>query len=611
MNPTTGSKLRNIAIIAHVDHGKTTLVDAMLKYTGQFAVKEDEAQETVLDSNPIERERGITILAKCTSVPYKDHTINIVDTPGHADFGSEVERVLQMVDGVLLLVDAVDGPMPQTRFVLRKALQCGLQPIVVVNKMDRPHSRPLGVLDEVFSLFVDLGANDKQSDFPVLYACAREGWVSEKPDVKGTDMLPLFEAILKHVPAPKADADAPLKMLVTMLDYNNFVGQIGIGRLLTGSVQKGQSVFLTRPDGKKTSCKVMKIEKFVGLGRVESDKATAGDIAAIAGLTGVEVGDTLCTAQDLTPLHQVSVDAPTISMEFLVNDSPFAGKEGKFIMSRHLKARLEKEAQTNVGLKIVELPGEGRFKVSGRGELHLTVLIETMRREGFELAVSRPEVICKEENGVTMEPAEYLVLDLPAESQGAVFELAGARGGALKNMVAEGADRLRLEYLISSRALIGFKSEYLTSTRGNGIMHHSFWGYIPQVGEASRQRKNGVFIVKEDGLTTAYALYNLQEGGEMFVGHGVPVYEGMIVGANARENDLVVNPCKEKHLTNMRSKASDEALVIIPPKIMSLEQCIEFIAEDELVEVTPKSVRLRKKVLKYSMRKRGDRPIDF
>ena len=602
----TRKDIRNVAIIAHVDHGKTTVVDALLKYAGQFKVKQDEAQEAVLDSDPIERERGITILSKCTSVKYKDYTVNIVDTPGHADFGSEVERVLKMVDGAILMVDAVEGPMPQTRFVLRKALALGLRPIVVVNKMDRENARPSAVVDEVFELFMELGADDKQLDFPILYASGREGWASDKMEERGTDIKPLFDAIIKYVPEPEADETKPLQMQVTMLDYNNFLGHIGIGRILNGSVSKGDSVVLLKNNGGSVPAKAVKIEKFLGLGKTETESAKAGDIVAISGLEGVDVGDTVCHPDNPVPLPPLSIDEPTISMDFFVNDSPFAGREGKFLTSRHLKARLEKEAQTNVGLKVEQLEGEGRFKVSGRGELHLTILIENMRREGFELAVSSPEVIYKEENGKILEPMEYLILDITSDMQGAVFELVGTRGAKLENMVSEGENRLRLEYVIPSRALIGFKNEFLTSTRGKGIMHHSFYGYYPKV-DVPPLRSNGVFIAKEAGETTAYAINSLQDGGQLFVGPGVKVYEGMIVGQNSRDNDLVVNPNKTKRLSNMRSKAADDALLLTPPRIMSLEQAIEYIAPDELVEITPTSIRLRKKILNIHERRRANR----
>ena len=597
--------IRNVAIIAHVDHGKTTIVDAMLKVAGQWTVKQDEVQDTVLDSDPIERERGITILAKCTSIKYKYHTINIVDTPGHADFGSEVERVLKMVDSAILMVDAAEGPMPQTRFVLRKALELGLNPIVVINKMDKPQANASKAIDDIFELFMKLGATDRQLDFPIFYASGRQGWASTKMDIKGTDISPLLDGIIKYVPAPKADIDKHLQMQITMIDYNNFLGKVGIGRILNGSIKKGQPVLLVNKDG-STQSKAVKIEKFLGLSKIEVEQAFAGDIVSISGLEGLKVGDTICELDNPLPLEPLAIDEPTISMDFLVNDSPFAGREGKFLTSRHLKARLEKEAQTNVGLKVEELEGEGRFKVSGRGELHLTVLIENMRREGFELAVSSPEVIFKEVDGKICEPMEYLILDIDSDFQGPVFELIGKRSAKLENMVSEGSNHLRLEYIVPSRALIGFKNEFLTATKGTGIMHHSFYGYLPKV-DISSLRGNGVFIAMAQGKTTAYALHNLEDGGQMFVGAGEEVYEGMIVGQNSREKDLVVNPCKPKKLTNMRSKAADEALTLTPHRVMSLEQAVEYIAPDELVEITPTSLRLRKKILSALDRKRTAR----
>ncbi|MDR2645329.1 MAG: translational GTPase TypA [Endomicrobium sp.] len=600
--------VRNVAIIAHVDHGKTTIVDSLLKFSGQFIVKNDEAQDMVLDSNPLERERGITILAKCTSVNYLGNTINIVDTPGHADFGSEVERVLKMVEGAILMVDAVEGPMPQTRFVLRKALALGLKPIVVINKMDRPNATPSAVVDSVFDLFMKLGATDEQLDFPILYASGREGWASPDMNVKGKDIDPVFATIMSHVSPPEADENKPLQMQITMLDYNNFLGNVGIGRILNGSVKKGQSIALVNEqniDSPKIT-KAVRIDKFYGLGKQEVEEAKAGDIVSIAGLEEVEVGDTVCNVDNILLLPRLSIDEPTVSMNFLVNDSPFAGREGKFLTSRHIKARLEKEAQTNVGLKIEVLEGEGKFKVSGRGELHLTVLIETMRREGFELSVSSPEVIYKEIDGKLCEPMELLTLDIESKYQGAVFDLVGKRSAKLENMVSEGENRIRLEYVIPSRALIGFKNDFLTNTRGQGIMHHSFYDYMPKVDVADL-RTSGVFIAKEQGKTTAYALDNLQISGQLFVGPGVEVYEGMIVGQNSRENDLVVNPCKLKKLSNMRSKSADDAPMLTPPRIMNLEQAVEYIAPDELVEVTPASVRLRKKILNHLLRKRSSK----
>ncbi|HAH08193.1 MAG TPA: translational GTPase TypA [Elusimicrobia bacterium] len=601
----TRQDLRNVAIVAHVDHGKTTLVDALFQQTGTFDVRQGAPTEQSLDSNELERERGITILAKCTSVRFKDVTINIVDTPGHADFGSEVERILTMVDGVLLLVDAADGPMPQTKYVLRKALAQDLTPIVVVNKMDRPNARPAQVTDEIYSLFIDLGAEDRHLDFPILYASGRQGWASLDPDASGGDMAPLFEAIVKSIPPPAADDSLPLKMMVTMTDYSSYHGSIGIGRIKDGRVEQGQTVALVKPDGTTALAKIARLEGFVGLERRLLQSARAGDIVALSGFGEIQVGDTVSDAESPSALPAFTMDAPTLSMEFMVNDSPFAGREGKFVTSRHLKARLEKERRTNVGLRVEELPGEGHFKISGRGELHLSILIETMRREGYELAVSRPEVIYKEEGGQVLEPAEALVLDVESLYQGAVMEAVGRRGAQMTNMQAEG-QRLRLDYIITARALIGFKSEYLTLTRGNGVLHHSFHGYIPKAADIT-VRQNGVMVAKEPGRTTGYALHNLQDRAVMFLPPGVEVYPGMIVGQNSRGNDLVVNPCKQKQMSNMRSKASDEALILTPPTVFSLEQAIEFIDSDELVEVTPKSIRLRKKVLNASQRKRAQR----
>lgn len=599
------SDLRNVAIIAHVDHGKTTLVDAMLKFTGSFRVRPDEAQEQVLDTNELERERGITILAKNTSVPYHGVTINIVDTPGHADFGSEVERVLAMVDGALLVVDAVEGPMPQTRFVLRKALAQALKPIVVINKLDRPTARPTEALDKVFDLFVSIGATDEQLDFPAIYTSGKQGWASRTPQ-GGHDMTPLFEAVLHAVPAPRADPGRPLQMLVTMLDYSSYTGRIGIGRITNGAVARGEPVVLIKPSGRTLSAKANRLELFAGLERREAEAARAGDIVAIAGLEGVDVGDTVASVRDPQPLPPLVVDEPTLAMEFMVNNSPFAGLEGRFVTSRHLRERLLQEAQTNVGLRVESLSGEGHFKVSGRGELHLTILIETMRREGYELAVSRPEVLFKQEDGRALEPLELLVVDVPAEFQGAVIECIGRRGGRMLNMELEGLQQVRLEYEIAARNLIGFKSELLTLTRGLGMMHYGFLGYGPR-GPDPAGRPNGVMICKERGRSTGYALFNLQERGALLIRPGVEVYEGMIAGLTARGNDLVVNPAKAKAMTNMRSKASDEAILLTPPLEMSLEQTLEFIDETELVEVTPGSLRLRKKILKASLRKRAER----
>ncbi len=599
------SDVRNIAIIAHVDHGKTTLVDALLQQTGEFKVKADEAQEAVMDSNELERERGITILAKCTSVVYSGTRINIVDTPGHADFGSEVERILKMVDGVLLLIDAKDGPMPQTRFVLKKSLELGLCPIVVINKLDAPAANPPEALNRTFDLFVNLGATDPQLDFPIVYASGRQGWASLDHKKPTPDMKPLFETIVKHVPAPFTHADKGLQMLVTMLDYNDFMGRIGIGRISCGKITKGQQAVLVRPEGNVTF-RVTQLQGFFGLARREIDFALAGDIVAIAGCADVTVGHTFASTDNPVALPPLTVDEPTISMDFLVNDSSFVGKDGgAFLTTRQLRERLEREQETNVGLLIQEQANTGVFKVSGRGELHLSILIETMRREGFEMAVSRPQVIYKEDNGVTLEPAEYLIVDIQKENQGAVLESLGRRGAELKNMVVDGEDRLRLDYVITARSLIGFKNELLTRTRGTGIMHHSFHGYIPKT-DSTTKRLNGVMIAMEGGETTAYALDNLQERGTLFIGAGVAVYQGMIIGEHSRDNDIVVNPCKGKKLSNMRATGSDDLILLAPPRIMSLEQAIEYIQDDELVEVTPKSIRLRKKSLTADHRRKSE-----
>ena len=598
--------IRNIAIIAHVDHGKTTLVDALLQQTGEFKVKADEVQEAVLDSNPLERERGITILAKCTAVVYNGITINIVDTPGHADFGSEVERILKMVDGVLLLIDSKDGPMPQTRFVLKKSLELGLCPIVVVNKIDVPIGNPAEALNKTFDLFVNLGASDPQLDFPTVYASGRQGWATLDLKTKTPDMKPLFETIVKHVPPPLAHENEPLQMLITMLDYNDFVGRIGIGRISKGKIAKGQSVTLVRPEG-NVNFRVTQLQGFVGLSRREIDSAKAGDIVTVAGCADVTVGQTFADPANPVALPPLTVDEPTLSMDFLVNDSPFVGKDGGvFLTSRQLRERLERERETNVGLRIEEVGTSGVFKVSGRGELHLSILIETMRREGFEMSVSRPRVIFKEENGQVMEPAEYLIVDVHKDFQGTVLESLGRRGAEMKNMATEGEDRLRLEYVITARSLIGFKNELLTRTKGTGIMHHSFHGYVPKA-ETAASRLNGVMVALENGDTTAYALDNLQERGTLFLGATVPVYGGMIIGEHSRDNDIVVNPCKGKKLSNMRATGSDDLILLAPPRILSLEQAIEYIEDDELVEVTPKSIRLRKKDLTADHRRsKGD-----
>ena len=596
--------LRNIAIIAHVDHGKTTLVDAMLKQTGEFKAKADDAQECVMDSNDLERERGITILAKNTSVPYGGVTINIVDTPGHADFGGEVERILKMVDGALLLVDAYDGPMPQTRFVLKKSLELGLRPIVVINKVDRPGARPHEALDKTFALFMDLGASDHQLDFPIVYASGRDGWATTDLERKSTTLQPLFETIVQHVPGPSANEDKPLQMLVTILGHDNFVGRIAIGRVFAGRMRKNQPVTLIKRDGSKENFRVTKILRYFGLERREMEEVRAGDIAAISGVEDANVGDTVASADDPVALPPMEIDEPTLVMDFMVNDSPFAGQDGEFLTTRHLRERLSHEQEINVGLRIEEVGSTGTFRVAGRGELHLSVLIETMRREGYELAVSKPEVLDKVVNGEKLEPAEYLVLDIEEAHRGVTLECLGARGAELKNMHLEG-NRMRLEYVITARALIGFKSEFMTLTRGNGLMHHSFYGHIPKT-RGERLRQKGVLIALEPGLTTGYALEGLQERGTLFVGPNVPVYAGMIIGEASRDTSMIVNPCKKKALTNMRASGSDDAIMLTPARILSLEQAIEFIETDELVEVTPKNIRLRKKYLDHNQRKRAE-----
>jgi len=612
---------RNVAIVAHVDHGKTTLVDAMLRQSGALHER-GEVQERVMDSGDLEREKGITILAKNTAV-HRHHpdgtvtVINVIDTPGHADFGGEVERGLSMVDGVLLLVDASEGPLPQTRFVLRKALAAHLPVILVVNKTDRPDARIAEVVEDSHDLLLDVASDlddeaataaEHALGLPTLYASGRAGVASttQPPDghiPDGTNLDPLFEVLEKHVPPPKGDPDAPLQALVTNLDASTFLGRLALIRIYNGRIRKGQQVAWIREDTTSTA-KITELLATVGVQRTPTDEAVAGDIVAVAGLEGVNVGDTVCLPGAPLPLPKLTIDEPTISMDFCVNDSPFAGREGKFVTSRHLKERLEKEARINVGL-YVETIEEGKFKVSGRGELHLTILIETMRREGFELSVSSPEVIYKEENGQIFEPYEYLILDIESGYQGAVFELVGSRAAKLENITQEG-ERMRVEYVIPSRALIGFKNEFLTSTRGKGIMHHTFHGYYPKAN-LNPLRRNGVFVAKETGETTAYALFALQDGGQMFWGPGEKVYAGMIVGQNSRDNDLVVNPCKAKRLSNMRTSATDESYTLTPPRRFSLEQAIEYVAPDEYVEVTPESLRMRKKVLDHTQRRRSSR----
>jgi len=592
--------IRNIAIIAHVDHGKTTLVDGMLRQSGIFRDNE-QVQERVMDSNDLERERGITILAKNTSVRYKGMKINIVDTPGHADFGGEVERVLKMVDGVLLLVDAFEGPMPQTRFVLRKALQLSLKPIVVINKIDRPEARPEEVIDEVLDLFIELGADDDQLEFPVVYASSREGYAILGLEDEKKDLEPLFKTIIEHVPAPSGDFDKPLQLLVSNIDYDDYVGRIAIGRIDRGNIRTGQQVAICKKDGEIYQAKISRLYRFEGLKRVESEEAGVGDIVAVSGITGINIGETICDANVPEPLPFVNIDEPTLSMTFSVNNSPFAGKEGTYVTSRHLRDRLFKELETNVSLRVEETDSPDSFKVSGRGELHLSILIETMRRQGFEFQVSKPKVITKVIDGVEYEPIELLIIDVPEDFMGVVMEKLGSRKAEMVNMHSAAEGYMRLEFKIPARGLIGYRSEFLTDTKGNGIMNHVFYGYEPYKGDIS-SRQRGSLVAWEDGEAVTYGLYNAQERGTLFITPGTRVYEGMIVGENARNEDIVVNVCKKKHVTNMRASGSDEALRLTPPRIMSLEQALEFISDDELVEITPKNIRLRKRILDTEQR---------
>lgn len=596
----TRENLRNIAIIAHVDHGKTTLVDQMLRQSGVFRANEAVA-ERVMDSNDLERERGITILSKNTAVMYEGTKINIVDTPGHADFGGEVERILMMVDGVLLLVDAFEGCMPQTRFVLKKALGLGKKPVVVVNKIDRPGARPLEVIDEILDLFIELGADEDQLDFPVIYASGRDGYASTSPDVQGTDMKPLFEMIIREVPAPKGELDGPLQILFSNIDYDEYVGRVGIGRVERGSVQVGQPVVLCKRDGGTENVRVTKLYQFEGLKRVDVENAQLGDIVAVAGIAGLNIGETACAPDCVEPLPFVKIDEPTVSMMFMVNNSPFAGKEGKYVTSRNLRDRLFKEVETNVAMRVEETDSPDTFKVSGRGELHLSILIETMRRQNYEFQVSRPKVILKEIGGKLCEPIELLMIEVPESYVGAVMEKLGSRKAELVNMGSRDTGTTHLEFRIPARGLMGYRTEFLTDTNGNGIMNHVFEGYEPFKGEIST-RTQGSLIVHETGESTAYGLFNAQERGRLFIGPGVPVYEGMVVGASPKSDDITVNVCKKKHLTNTRASGSDDALKLTPPSVMSLEQALEFIADDELVEVTPKNFRLRKMILSKEQR---------
>ncbi|KZS22968.1 translational GTPase TypA [Wohlfahrtiimonas chitiniclastica] len=596
-------KLRNIAIIAHVDHGKTTLVNQLLKQSGTFDPRMQVA-DRVMDSGQIEKERGITILAKNTAINWNDYRINIVDTPGHADFGGEVERVLSMVDSVLLLVDAVEGPMPQTRFVTQKAFAMGFKPIVVINKIDRPGARPDWVLDQTFDLFDKLGATEEQLDFPVIYASGLSGFAGNTPDVRDGDMTALFEAIVEHVEAPKVEVDAPFQLQVSSLDYNSYVGLIGVGRIQRGQIKTNSQVTIIDREGKKRNGKIQKILGFHGLDRVEFESAQAGDIICFTGIDPLFISDTLCDPAHPEALPPLTVDEPTVSMSVQVNTSPFAGKEGKFVTSRQIKERLEKELLHNVALRVEDTEDPDRFKISGRGELHLSILIETMRREGFEMAVGRPEVIFREENGVKVEPYETLTFDIEEDHQGKIMEQMGIRFGELTNMVPDGKGRIRLEYMIPSRGLIGFQTEFMTLTSGTGLMFHNFDHYGPYKKGEVGQRLNGVLISIGTGKASAYSLFNLQDRGRLFIGHAEEVYEGQLIGIHSRDNDLTVNPLKAKQLTNMRASGTDEALTLTPPIRMTLEQAIEFIDDDELVEVTPKSIRLRKKYLTENDRKR-------
>jgi GTP-binding protein len=598
--------LRNIAIIAHVDHGKTTLVDELLKQSGTLGDRFGKV-ERVMDSNDQERERGITILSKNTAIRWNDYRINIVDTPGHADFGGEVERVLSMVDSVLLLVDAQEGPMPQTRFVTQKAFQHGLRPIVVVNKIDKPGSRPDWVIDQVFELFDRLGASDDQLDFPIVYTSAVGGYAGLESEITEGDMTALFEAIVSHCPAPDVDPEAPFQMQISNLDYNSYVGAIAVGRVTRGSIKPNQQVMVVKYDGEQHRAKIGVVYGYLGLERFEVNEATAGDIIAISGMEAPNVSDTLCDPEHVESMPPLTVDEPTVSMTFQVNTSPFAGKEGKYLTSRQLKERLERELIHNVALRVEEGTDPEKFKVSGRGELHLSVLIESMRREGFELAVSRPEVIFREVDGEICEPYEQLTVDVEENDQGTIMEALGTRKGELKDMVPDGKGRVRLDYIIPSRGLIGFQTEFMTSTSGTGLIYHVFDHYGPAQHGGIAPRKNGVLISNSQGKSLGFALYNLQERGRLFSSPGDEVYEGQIVGIHARDNDLVVNPLKGKQLTNIRAAGKDDAIVLTPPLRYSLEQALEFIEDDELVEVTPEEIRIRKKYLKEHERKRASR----
>ncbi len=601
----TRNDIKNIAIIAHVDHGKTTLVDEMLHQSGIFRDNEEVA-ERVMDSNDLERERGITILSKNTAIHYKDTKINIVDTPGHADFGGEVERILTMVDGVLLLVDAFEGCMPQTRFVLKKALALHKTPLVVVNKIDRDGARPNEVIDEVLDLFIELGADDEQIDFPVVYASAREGYSSLDPSVREGDMRPLLDAILKYIPSPVGDADGPAQILFSSLEYDDYVGRMGVGRVERGNIKVNTPYVLCKQNGEQENVKFSKIYQFEGLKRVDCGEAKFGDLVCVSGISDLNIGETACDPEHIEPLPFVKIDEPTISMNFIVNDSPFAGREGKYVTSRNLRDRLFKEVETNVSMRVEETDSMDTFKVSGRGELHLSILIETMRRENYEFQVSRPKVITKkDENGKILEPMELAIIEVPEEYVGTVVEKLCSRKGEIENMDTRSTGMTHLEIKIPSRGLIGYRSEFLTDTNGNGIMNQLFEGYEEYKGDIA-VRSRGSIVVHETGTTTGYGLWNTQDRGKLFIGPGVEVYEGMIVGECAKDEDIVCNVCKKKHVTNTRASGSDEALKLVPPTTLSLEQSMEFIADDELLEVTPKSIRLRKTILDKSLRLKAE-----
>ena len=597
--------LRNIAIIAHVDHGKTTIVDSMLKQAGIYRENE-QIVEQVMDSNDLERERGITILAKNTAISYKNYRINVVDTPGHADFGGEVERVLKMVDGVLLVVDAYDGPMPQTRFVLRKALEMGLKPIVCINKIDRPDERALEVVDMVLELFIELGADDDQIDFPIIYTSGKVGLATtdlqEYIDGKELNFCPLLDAIIENIPCPEGDTEGPLQLLVSNIDSDPYIGRIAIGRIERGTIKQNQPVVVcTYDDNTTKNARIVKLLRFQGLGRQEVQEASVGEIVCVAGIPEINIGDTICAQDCPEPLPFVDIDEPTIAMTFSVNDSPFAGQDGKFVTSRHLRDRLFKEMETNVSMRLEETDTTEAFVVKGRGELHLSILIETMRREGYEFQVSRPQVIMKEVDGVLCEPVEMLLIDVPEEFVGAVIEKLGARKAEMVNMFPPEKGYTRLEFKVPSRGILGYRTEFLTDTKGNGIMNSVISGFEPFAGDIET-RSHGVLVAFESGEAMTYGLYNAQERGQLFIGAGTPVYEGMIVGINPKNEDITVNVCKKKHVTNMRAAGSDDALRLTPPLNYSLEQCLEFVGDDELCEVTPKNIRLRKKILSTELR---------